>query len=96
MSLSQRVDRWLVYARFVKHRSDADALIEGGHVRLNSKRLTKTGHVVKAGDFLTLTLYSGARVIKVLGIAERRGPASTAQKLYEDVAENLTPHNEGA
>ena len=86
MSLSQRIDKWLVYARFVKHRSDADALIEGGHVRLNRIRLTKTGHAVKAGDVLTLTLYSGVRVIKVLGAAERRGPANAAQKLYEEIA----------
>ena len=70
----------------MKHRSDADALIEGGHVRLNRVRITKTGHTIKAGDILTLTLYSGVRVIKVLGAAERRGPASAAQRLYEEIA----------
>ena len=96
MILSQRLDKWLVYARFVKHRSDADALIDGGHVRLNRVRVSKTGHAVKDGDILTLTLYSGVRVIRVLGAAQRRGPASAAQKLYEDVAEKPSPHIEGA
>ena len=96
MILTQRLDKWLVYARFVKHRSDADALIESGHVRLNRIRISKTGHAVKQGDILTLTLYSGVRVIRVLGAAQRRGPATTAQKLYEDVAENPTTHIEGA
>ena len=70
----------------MKHRSDADALIEGGHVRLNRVRITKTGHAIKQGDILTLTLYSGVRVIKVLGAAERRGSASIAQQLYEEIA----------
>lgn len=68
-------------------------MIEGGHVRLNRNRLSKTGHVVKEGDILTLTLYSGVRVIMVLGVAERRGPAKEAQKLYEDVAEKPMQQN---
>ena len=84
------MDKWLVYARFVRHRSDADALIEGGHVRLNRIRVSKTGHALKQGDVLTLTLYSGVRVIRVLGAAERRGAAQDAQKLYQDVTENLS------
>ena len=96
MPSGQRLDKWLVYARFVKHRSDADALIEGGHVRLNRIRVSKTGHPVKYGDVLTLTLYSGVRVVKVLGTSDRRGPSAQAQKLYEDVAENHAAQNQGA
>jgi len=96
LSLNQRLDKWLVYARIVKHRSDADALIEGGHVRLNRVRVSKTGHALKPGDVLTLTLYSGVRVIKILGAAPRRGPASEAQLLYEDVAQNPTTQNQDA
>lgn len=80
----------MVYARFVKHRSDADALIAGGHVRLNSNRIAKTGHAIKRGDILTLTLYSGVRVIRVLGLAEKRGPATAAQLLYENLAVHQT------
>ena len=70
----------------MKHRSDADALIAGGHVRLNRVRVSKIDHAVKEGDILTLTLNSGVRVIKVLGAAERRGPFSAARELYEEIA----------
>jgi len=86
----------LVYARFVKHRSDADALIEGGQVRLNRNRVSKTSQAVKEGDILTITLYSGVRVVKVLGEAERRGPATAAQKLYADLTENPRLQNQAA
>ena len=74
----------------MKHRSDADAMIEGGHIRLNRIRVSKTGHAVKPGDILTLTLYSGVRVIRILGEAERRGAATAAQALYEDLTAQHT------
>ena len=70
----------------MKHRSDANALIAGGHVRLNRVRVSKIDHAVKEGDILTLTLYSGVRVVRVLGVAERRGATSVAQRLYEELA----------
>jgi ribosome-associated heat shock protein Hsp15 len=83
--LSQRLDKWLVYARFVKHRSTAAGLVEAGHVRVNKERASKPHQNVKASDVLTLTLGSKVRVIRVLGEAERRGPASTASLLYEEL-----------
>jgi ribosome-associated heat shock protein Hsp15 len=61
-------------------------------VRLNRNRVSKNGQNLKAGDVLTLTLYSGVKVIKVLGEAERRGPASAAQALYEDLTGMHMPH----
>ena len=51
--------------------------------------------LLKPGDVLTLTLYSGVRVIRILGTAHRRGPASEAVLLYEDVAENPTDSKSG-
>lgn len=71
----------------MKHRSLATALIEGGHVRLNRIKVTKIGHALKEGDVLTLVLHGSIRVIKVIGAAEKRGPASAAMALYEE----LTP-----
>jgi ribosome-associated heat shock protein Hsp15 len=64
-------------------------------VRLNRNRVSKTGQAVKAGDVLTLTLYSGVRVIRVLQVAERRGPATEARLLYEDIPEKTGPQNAG-
>ena len=81
-----------MYARFAKHRSDADALIEGGHVRVNRNRVSKNGQALKPGDVLTLTLYSGVKIIRVLAEAQRRGPASTAQGLYEDLTSTHGAH----
>jgi ribosome-associated heat shock protein Hsp15 len=63
----------------------ATELIEGGHVRLNRVRVTKIGHALKSGDVLTLELYGHIRVVKVLGEAEKRGAASDACQLYQDL-----------
>jgi ribosome-associated heat shock protein Hsp15 len=81
--LAQRLDKWLVYARFCKHRSVAQGLIEGGQVRLNRERVTKVAHAVKMSDVITITVGGQVRVVKVLGEAERRGSATVAHQLYE-------------
>ena len=84
--MSQRLDKWLVYARFVKHRSLATELVEGGHVRLNRERVLKPSHVVKPQDVLTIMIGSRVRVVRVLGEAERRSSATVASMLYEDMS----------
>jgi ribosome-associated heat shock protein Hsp15 len=55
-------------------------------VRLNKVKVGKPSHEVGPGDVLTLALHGRVRVIKVLAIATRRGPASEAQTLYESIA----------
>jgi ribosome-associated heat shock protein Hsp15 len=69
----------------VKARTSAVALVEAGHVRVNGAREKAPGHAVKAGDVVTIGLDRGVRVLKVIGFAERRGDASTARMLYEDL-----------
>jgi ribosome-associated heat shock protein Hsp15 len=81
----QRLDKWLWHARVVKARTSAAALIEAGHVRINGVREKAPGHAVKAGDVVTIALDRGVRVLKVLGFTERRGDASAARVLYEDL-----------
>jgi ribosome-associated heat shock protein Hsp15 len=81
----QRLDKWLWHARVVKARTSAVALIEAGHVRINGLREKAPGHAVKAGDVLTIALDRSVRVLKVLGFAERRGDASAARVLYDDL-----------
>jgi ribosome-associated heat shock protein Hsp15 len=83
--MGQRLDKWLVYARFAKHRSTAVHLIEEGLVRVNRERVSKASHPVKPDDVLTLVLGGKPRVVKVLGEAERRGSASLAGQLYQDI-----------
>jgi ribosome-associated heat shock protein Hsp15 len=81
----QRLDKWLWHARVVKARSSAAALIEAGHVRVNGVREKTPGHSVKIGDVVTIGLDRTVRILKVAGFAERRGNASAARVLYDDL-----------
>ena len=90
-----RIDKWLWHARFFKTRSLAAELCQSGKVRIGRAPVRKTHQRVKPGDVLTFPQGRHIRVIKVLHISERRGPASEAQQLYEDldppVPENRLP-----
>jgi ribosome-associated heat shock protein Hsp15 len=81
----QRLDKFLWHARVVKARTSAAELVERGHVRVNGVRETAPGHAVKVGDVLTIALDRSVRVLKVIGFSERRGDASAARALYEDL-----------
>ncbi len=81
----QRLDKWLWHARVVKARSSAAALVEAGHVRINGIREKAPGHAVKPGDVLTIALDNSVRILKVVAFAERRGDATAARVLYEDL-----------
>jgi ribosome-associated heat shock protein Hsp15 len=82
----QRIDRWLWHARVVRTRDAAAALAGSGYVRVNGARIDAPGRMVRAGDVITVALDRGVRVLKVTGIAARRGPAPTAVSLYQDLA----------
>lgn len=82
---TQRLDKWLWFARIVKTRGLAAQLITGGHVRLNGKRIETPARVACAGDVLTIALERQVRVLKIRGIAPRRGPFPEARLLYEDM-----------
>jgi ribosome-associated heat shock protein Hsp15 len=81
----QRLDKWLWHARVVKARTSAAALVEAGHVRINGVREKAPGHSVKIGDVLTIGLDNSVRILKVAGFTERRGDATAARVLYEDL-----------
>lgn len=85
-----RLDKWLWQARFFKTRSLAARQVSDGHVRVNAERVTKTARGIGPGDVLTFAQGRQIRVIKVLALGTRRGPAAEAQTLYED----LTPPSE--
>ena len=81
----QRLDKWLWHARVVKARASAAALVEAGHVRVNGAREKSPGHGVKMGDVVTVGLDRSVRVLKVTGFSERRGDASAARALFEEL-----------
>lgn len=60
-------------------------MIEKGHLRINGQKCKKPGHGVMVGDTLTFVQAEVVRVIRVLALSERRGPASEAQTLYADL-----------
>jgi ribosome-associated heat shock protein Hsp15 len=69
----------------VKARTSAAELVESGHVRVNGAREKSPGHAVKIGDVLTIALDRTVRVLKVVGFSERRGDATAARVLYDDL-----------
>ena len=80
----QRLDKWLWQARFFKTRGLAAAMVGAGHVRVNGERASKPAAQIKVGDTLTFSQGTRVRIVKILALATRRGPAPEAQGLYED------------
>ena len=80
-----RLDKWLWQARFFKTRSLSAERISKGRVRLNGTKTLKPGQRLRPGDVLTFPQGNEIRVVRVLALGERRGPASEAQQLYADV-----------
>ena len=78
-----RADRWLWSARFYKSRSLAAEACERGKVDVNGQR-AKPHKLVRAHDTIVLTHAHGPKTLKVLAVADKRGPAVQARLLYED------------
>lgn len=77
-----RLDKLLWFLRFTKTRPLAQAMAEAGHLRLNGKRVERSAQPVGVGDVLVLPLPAGVRVVEILALPARRGPASEAQTCY--------------
>ena len=84
----QRIDKWLWHARVVRTRTAAAALADGGLVRVNGTRIDAASRAVRAGDVVTVAL-DRIRVLRVIGFALRRGSASDAASLFEDLSPAL-------
>jgi ribosome-associated heat shock protein Hsp15 len=88
-----RVDKWLWAARFYKTRGLATEAVNGGRVHVNGERV-KPAKDVKEGDRVEITLDAIQRVLYVRGLADKRGPASVAQMLYEETPESIAKREE--
>jgi ribosome-associated heat shock protein Hsp15 len=89
----QRLDKFLVYARFVKTRALATELIKRGRVRLNGARLSKPDRQIGPGDILTLSLPHGTEVVRLLDLPDRRGSAQATTALYERLTDGGADKN---
>ena len=80
-----RVDRFLFFIRLVKSRTLAQGLIETGHVRIDGRRVRKSSDEVRVGSVIALPLCGQVRVLKVLALPPRRGPAAEARACYDEL-----------
>lgn len=87
----ERLDRFLFFSRAVKSRTLAQKIIEAGAIRINSERTDRSDHKVGAGDVLTMSLHGRILVWRIIEPGTRRGPASEAQGLYEDLSPPAPP-----
>ena len=80
-----RLDRYLFFIRLLKSRTQAQALLEEGRTRLDGRRVLKVSETVRVGATITLPLRGAVRVIRVLSLPARRGPAPEARACYEEL-----------
>ena len=90
----ERLDKFLFYSRALKSRTLAQKIIETGAIRVNSERTDRSDHKVGAGDVLTMALHGRIVIWRILDPGQRRGPASEAQGLYEDISPPPLPRQE--
>ena len=82
-----RIDLFLHRIRLVKSRTLAQALVEQGTTRIDGKRVDKPSEPVRPGSVIALPLHGRVRIIRVLALPGRRGPASEARLAYEEIDE---------
>ena len=79
-----RLDKWLWAARFFKTRALAAEAIGGGKVQVNGAR-AKRARALDLGDEVRVRLGPYEHIVVVRALSARRGPASAAAELYEEL-----------
>ncbi|WP_333838665.1 RNA-binding S4 domain-containing protein [Novosphingobium sp.] len=77
-----RIDKLLWFLRFAGSRGLAQGWVEEGHIRVNGRRIERCSAAVKVGDIMVLPTHGGVRVIEIVALPARRGPAPEAQGCY--------------
>ena len=80
-----RVDRFLFFIRLAKSRTLAQVIVEEGYVRIDGRRVGKPSEEVRVGSVVALPLRGRLRILKVLSLPARRGPAAEARLCYEEL-----------
>lgn len=71
----------------MRARGDCVDLAEAGFIRINRQPTDKAHARLRVGDVLTVPLRDSVRVVRIMALARRRGPASEARLLYEDISD---------
>ncbi len=87
VEMTIRLDKWLWAARFFKSRGLAAEAVSGGLVRWQGAR-TKPAKSVRIGDEIAVRRGTDQVCVVVRGLADRRGPATAAARLYEETEES--------
>ena len=80
-----RIDRYLHCIRLAKSRTLAQSLVEAGYIRIDGKRVLKPSETVRVGSIIALPLRGQVRILRVLSLPVRHGPASEARACYEEL-----------
>ncbi|MEO6198621.1 MAG: S4 domain-containing protein [Sphingomicrobium sp.] len=80
-----RIDRFLHCIRLARSRTFAQSIVAAGHVRIDGKRVLKPHEDVRAGAVVAIPLGCQVRVLRVVALPDRRGPAVEARACYEEV-----------
>jgi ribosome-associated heat shock protein Hsp15 len=84
-----RIDVFLWRARFFKARTGATEAIEASGARIERdgqvRRIDKPATPVEAGDVLSFTAPSGAKLVRIVSLPARRGPPAEAALCYQSL-----------
>jgi len=86
MPVSLRLDKWLWQARFFKSRNLASQFCVNGRLRVDGAVTSKAHYAVRPGHVLTFSLHDHIRIIEIIELGTRRGPAGEAKTLYNDLS----------
>ncbi len=87
MIVEERLDKWLVFARFVKTRNLAAKIISNGKLRINGSAQTKSHTRIRVGDDVTFIHLDRLYHIKILSIPNARISAKDRESIYEHIEE---------
>ena len=90
---SARVDAWTWAVRLFPTRSAATAAVKAGHVKVNAAS-AKPAQSVKIGDTIRIRDTRGERIVKVVGLLDKRVGAPVAETMYEDLTPPEPPKEE--
>lgn len=91
-----RLDKFLWYSRLAKTRTFAQEVAAARHLRIDGRVIEKAAASVRIGNTLTFPLHGRVRVIRILALPGRRGPAPEARACYADLGEAANVSQESA
>lgn len=87
IAVTMRLDLFLWFARLAPTRNAAQLMAGAGTLRIDGRRIDRAAAPVRVGQVLAYVTPAGrVRVLEVLALPRRRGPATEAALLYREHA----------